>query len=136
MLAMMLLILLGIVFIVTSKVRKIKLFRGHLFSNITTVMLFLSDTQSYIWVDLCKIAGSIHLFRIRKRVTSGCIKFKKKWIWDVLEIEWKEVRVTLNGNEIYLPTWIIIPFRDKFGVRQLIRKQPLILHVMLKQGKT
>ena len=88
-LAMLLLILLGMIFIVTSKVRKFNLFRGHMFSNITKVMLFISDIQSYVPVDLCKIAGSIHLCRIRGRLTPECIKFKRNWIWDVLEIEWK-----------------------------------------------
>ena len=126
MLAILLLILLGIIFDVISKVRKSNLFRGHMFSNITKVMLFILDTQSYVPADLCKIAGSIHLFRIRGRLTPECIKFKKNCIWHALEIDWKEVRVTSNGNEINLPTSVIILFRDKFRVRQLIRRQPLL----------
>ena len=44
--------------------------------------------------------------------------------------------MTLNGNEINLPSSIIKPFRDKFRARKLLRKQPLLFHVMLKQGKT
>ena len=64
--ALLLLILLGIVFIVTNNIRKSNLLRGHLFSNITKVMLFMSDTQSYLPVILCKIAGGIHLFRMRE----------------------------------------------------------------------
>ena len=99
-------------------------------------MLFILDAQSYVPVNLCKIAGSIHLFRLRERLTPDCINFKRNWIWDVLEIDWKEVRVTLNGNEVNLPTSVMMPFRDKFVTRCLITKQPLLLHVMLKQGKT
>ena len=67
-------------------------------------MLFISDSQSYVPVNLCKIAGSIHLVRIRGRLTPECINFKINQIWDVFEIDWKEVRVTLNGNELNLPT--------------------------------
>ena len=44
--------------------------------------------------------------------------------------------MTLNGNEMNLPSSVILPFRDKFRVRKFIRKQLLLLHVMLKQGKT
>ena len=44
--------------------------------------------------------------------------------------------MTLKGNEINLPTSVILPFKDKFRARKLIRKQPLLLHVMLKQGET
>ena len=57
-------------------------------------------------------------------------------IWVVLEIDWREVKVTLNGNEINLPTSVILQSRDKFRARILIGKQPLLLHVMLKWGKT
>ena len=76
------------------------------------------------------------LIRIRGRLTAECTNFKRNLIWDVLEIDWKEVRVTLNGNEINLPTSFVIPFRDRFGIRCIITKQPLLLHIMLKQGKT
>ena len=42
----------------------------------------------------------------------------------------------LNENEINLPNSVIFPFREKFRVRKLIRKQLLLLHVMLKEGNT
>ena len=87
-------------------------------------------------ITLCKIAGSIHLFKNRGRLTPENIKLKKNWIWDVLEIAWKEVSVTLNGNKIKLPSSLILLFRDKFRARKLLRKQLLLLHMMLKQGKT
>ena len=80
--------------------QKINLLQGHLFSNITKLMLFILDSQPYVLVNLCIIAGSIHLFRIRVRLTPEGINFKRKWIWYVLEIDLKEVRVTLNGNEV------------------------------------
>ena len=92
--------------------------------------------QSYVPINLCKIAGSLHLFKIRGRLTPENIKFKKSWIWHVLEIDWKEVNMTLNGNKINLPMSVNLPFRDKFRARKLIRKQPLLLHMMLKQVKT
>ena len=44
--------------------------------------------------------------------------------------------MTLNENEVNLPRSVIVPLRDKFRVRKLIRKQLLLLHVMLKQGET
>ena len=31
---------------------------------------------------------------------------------------------------------MIIPFRDKFKIRQVIGSRPLLLHLMLKQGQT
>ena len=88
--AMMLLTLLGIMFMVTSKVRKLTLLRGHLFSNVVKVMVFVSDDQSYVLVKLCKVARSIHLFKLMGKLTTGSVTFKRNWIWDILEIDWRE----------------------------------------------
>ena len=98
-------------------------------------MLFISNTRSYGPIKLCIIAGSIHLFRIRGRLIIEHVRFKRNSIWDVLKIDWSDISMTLNGNEINLPSSVVIPFRDKFRTRKLLRKQPLLLHVMLKQGK-
>ena len=53
-----------------------------------------------------------------------------------MEIDWQLVMVTLSGNAINLPGSVIIPFRDKFKIRQIIKSRPLLLHIMLKQGQT
>ena len=133
---MLLVILLGMIYLVNKRMKKSSLFGGCLFSNVTNVMLFISNTQSYVPIYLCKIAGSIHLFKIRGRLTPENIKFQKNWIWDVLEIDWKEVNMTLNRNKIKLPMSVILPFRDMFRARKLLRKQLLLLHMLLRQGKT
>ena len=98
-------------------------------------MLFISNTRSYIPIQLCRIAGSIHLFRIRGRLTRENVRFKRNWIWDIMEIDWSDISMTLNGNEINVLSSVVIPFRDKFRARKPLRKQPLLFHVMLKQGK-
>ena len=119
-----------------NKIRKSCLFKGCLFSNVTKVMLFTSNTTNYIPIKLCRIAESIRLFRIRGRLTIENVRFKGNWIWDVLEIDWHNVGMMLNRNDIDLPSSVVIPLRDKFQARKLIRRQPLFFHVMLKQGKT
>ena len=80
-------------------------------------MIFISDVQNYISVELCKTAGSIHLFKISGMLKAGNIKLNKNYLWDTLEIEWKEVTVTLNGNKIDLPRVVIIKLQDKFKIR-------------------
>ena len=101
---MLLIILLGMIYLVTNKIKKSNLFGGCLFSNITKVKLLISNMQSYVPVNLCKIAGSIPLFKIRGRLTPENIKCKKNWIWNVIEIDWKVVNMTLNINDINLPS--------------------------------
>ena len=61
---------------------------------------------------------------------------KRKLLWDIIEKDWKEVNMTLNGNRVHLPTSVIIPLRDNFKIRSIIKREPLLLHIMLKQGMT
>ena len=69
---------------------------GHFISNATKVMLFISDAQSSVPVRLCKVAGSIHLFKLMEKLTPDCVTLKRNWIWDVLELDWNGVSVTLH----------------------------------------
>ena len=62
---MLTIITLGMLYLVTSKLRKSSFFKGRLFSNNTNILLFISNTYSYIPLKLCRVARSIHLFRIR-----------------------------------------------------------------------
>ena len=133
---MLIIITLGMLYLVTNKIRKTSFCKGRLFSNNTKILLFLSNAHSYVPVKLRRIAGSIHLFRIKGRLKPENVKLKKNWIWDVLEIDWSDVRITLNDNEIRLPRSVIIPFREKYRARKLLRKHPLLFYIMLKQGKT
>ena len=55
-------------------------------------------------------------------------------VWDILDINWRNI--TVNRKVINLPGSVIVPFRDNFKIRQMIRSRPLLLHLMLKQGQT
>ena len=90
----------------------------------------------YIPIKLCRVARSIHLFRIRGKLTPENVKLKKNWIWDVLEIDWLNVSITLNENEVGLRSSLIIPFKERYRTRRLLRKDPLLFYIMLKQDKT
>ena len=133
---MLIIITLGMLYLGTNKIRKSSLFKGHLFSNNTRILLFVSNTHSYIHIKLCRVAVSIHLFRIRGRLNPENVKLKKNQIWDVLEIDWSNISITLNDNEIDLPSSAIIPFKERYRARRLLRKHLLLFYVMLKQGKT
>ena len=115
------------------QVRRIKLCRGQLFSNAVKIMLFIPDVQYYVPRKLCKTAGSIHLFKIRRILTPDKVKLKEHYIWDILDIDWKEVKVTFNGKAINLLKSVTIILWDKFKVRHMMESQPLLFHLMLKQ---
>ena len=107
-----------------------------MFSNEVKIMIFISDVQYYIPIKLGKTAGSIHLFKIIGMLKPENIKLNKNYIWDTLEIDWKEVSVTFNDNKINLPGVVIIKLQGKIKIRCLVKKEPLLLHLMFKQGIT
>ena len=135
MMGMLIIITLGMLYLVTNKLRKTSFCKGCLFSNNTKILLFVSNAHSYVPIKLCRVAGSIHLFGIKGRLNPENVKLKKNWIWDVLEIDWSNVSITLNDNEINLPRSMMIPFKERYRARKLLRKHPLLFYIMLKQGK-
>ena len=129
-------ILLCILFLTIEKLYRMPIFRKYHYSNTIKIMLFISDIKSYVPLKLCKTSGSIHLFNLTGSINKENITLHKNTLWDIMEVDWRPVTITLSGNIINLPGSVIIPFRDKFKIRQIIKSRPLLLHLMLEQGQT
>ena len=128
--------ILGLVMVAILHYRKSKLYRGCMFSNIVKIMIFFSDVQYCVSIKLCKTAGSIHLFTIIGMLKPENIKLYQNYVWDTLEIDWKEFSVTFNDNKIILPRVATIKLKDKIKIRCLMKKESLLFHIRLKQGIT
>ena len=128
--------ILGLVMVKILHYRKSKCCRGCMFSDAVKIMIFISDVQNYIPIKLCKTAGSIHLFKITGTLKAENIKLNKNYIRNMLEIDKKKVTVTFNENKINLPRVVTIKLQDKIKVRCLMNREPLLFHLMLKQGLT
>ena len=63
-------------------------------------MSFISDEQYYVPIKLYRMVGSIYLFKITGTLVPENVKLKQNFIWDIIEIDWKEVNVTLNKNKV------------------------------------
>ena len=126
--------ILSLIIVTFLHYRKSRFCKGHRFSIVVKITIFISDVQNYAPIKLCKTAGSIHLFTIIGTLKVKNIKLNKNYLWDTLEIDWKEVTVTFNGNMIDLPKVVIIKLQDKIKVRRLMNRVPLLFHLMLKQG--
>ena len=124
----------GLLIFAMLQVSRIKLCRGQLFSNAVKVMLFISDVQNYVPKKLCITTGSIHLFKITGILTPDKVNLNKHYIWDILEVDWKGFKVTFHGKVINLPKSVTIKFPDKCKFRNMMESQPLLIHLMIKQG--
>ena len=105
--------LLSLLIVTFLHYRKLRLCKGYKFSNEVKIMLFISDIQNDMPIKLCKTAGSIHFFKIKGALKSRDVKVTRNYLWDTLEIDWKEVTVTFNDNKIELPKIIAIKIQDK-----------------------
>ena len=74
---MLIIITLGMLYLVTNKIRKTSFCKGCLFSNNTKILLFVSNAHSYVPIKLCRVARSIHLFQIKGRLNPENVKLKK-----------------------------------------------------------
>ena len=84
---MLCLSILDLVIFIILKSRRLKLFRGHLFSNTVKIMLFISDTHYYVPIKLCRMVGNIHLFKITGMLTPKNVKQKRNILQDVIELD-------------------------------------------------
>ena len=60
-----------------------------------------------------------HLFKIIGALKAKDIKLNKNYLWDTLEINWKEVTVTFNDNKIDLPKVVVIKLQDKIKNKKI-----------------
>ena len=81
------------------------------------IKLFIADTQLYVPLDLNKIAGNVRLFKFTGALLLENVTLKKNWIWDILEVDWSDVRVTLNEKKIHLPFSLVIQLAYKLKTR-------------------
>ena len=76
------------ILLVLAKLKKSKVFQGHIFTIMVKIKLFLANTQSYVTLELNSAAGNVHLFKLSGALAVEKFTLRKNWIWDVLEINW------------------------------------------------
>ena len=115
--------LLSMAIVILLHYRKSKFCRGHRFSNIVKIVLFISDVQHYIPIKLCKTSRSLHLFKITGTLTSEDIKLNKNYLWDTFEINWDKIKLSFNNNEMKLPELVLIKIQDKIRIRRMMSRE-------------
>ena len=125
------------ILLVLAKLKKSKVFQGHIVTNMVKIKLFLANTQSYVPLELNSAAGNVHLFKLSDALTVEKFTLRKNWIWDVLEIDWDNTCVTLNEREINTPGTLTIPLVYKLKIRKLfMERNSMHVYIMLKHRKS
>ena len=84
-------------------------------------MLLLSAVQYYVPLKIGRTAGSIYLFEITGNWPLEHAKLRFNILWDILDLECNEVSMTLHKVKIELLTSFMMPFKDKFKVRRILK---------------
>ena len=89
---------------------KMPFFRKHQYSNTIKVLVFISNIKSCVPIKLCKTTGSVCSFKLMGSLQKEDIMLHRNKVWDILEIDWKNVTLMVNGNVVNLPGSMILPF--------------------------
>ena len=83
---LMVLNLIIVILMALVKLKRSRIFQGHFCSHVVKIKLFIADTESYVPLELKKLAGNVHLFKMTGTLLLNNVTLKKNWIWDVLEV--------------------------------------------------
>ena len=65
---------------ILAKIKKSRICQGYFFSNMVKIKLFIADTESYVPLELNKLARNVHLFKFTCALLLENITLKKNWI--------------------------------------------------------
>ena len=69
-----------VILMILVKLKKSRIFQGHFFSNMVKVKLFIADTESYVPLELNKLARNVHLIKLTGILLLDNVTLKKNWI--------------------------------------------------------
>ena len=99
-------------------------------------MLFFSDVKQYIPVKFPDVQSG-RKYSFISDIWTANLKpnhFRKKPHMGCYQDGMGRSLLTLNGAIVQLSISVKIPLRDKYRLRHMISKRPLLLHVMLRWG--
>ena len=126
--------ILGLAFVIMHHCRKGNLCRGYLYSNTFVIKLVLCGKMYYIPLKLRTMAGQLHKIKAVNMLQPCQVKLLKHVLWDVIMIDWQQVKITYNGEKINMPSTIIVPLKDKIRTRWIFRGK-LEINLAVCQGR-
>ena len=76
----------------------------------------------------------MQMYRIENPIPTTSLSYHKHCLWDSFIVDWKLMKMYVNGTPIHLPSSLTVPLRDKIKTRRMMTKDTLDLQFMIKQG--
>ena len=87
----------------------------------------------YSPLKICPLRGHLQNYKIEDSVTDLEFKLNKNWIYDTVNISWRDIQVLENQIPIKLPKIVSVPLRHKIKNRRMMSFDWDVQY-MVKQG--
>lgn len=116
---------------------KLNWWRGTRFERTSTVYLFLCKGCYFVPVKILRTTAGLHVISSIGELGSDNLSLSKNLIWDVMNVDWSTIVVTIKDRPTLLPRSIPLLLKDKIRVRRMFSsKEVMKVHLMALQGKT
>ena len=116
--------------------RKFTLCKGYRYKRACKMYIFLSHTSYFVPIKLKVTGGHLHLYTLSKLFHHEQFSLYKNYLWDTININWKDVILKVANKTISLPTVITVPLIYKIRTRLIFHKENKVAHFMIQKGKT
>ena len=62
-------------------------------------MIFVSDIHRFVPIQISKVSGDINLFKLRGTLNPDLLLLGKNYIWDILDINWSQIKILINNKK-------------------------------------
>ena len=114
--------------------RQLTWLRGYKYSRACTLYIFLYNCHFYVPLKIKRLAGHMQMYHIENPIPTTSLSYHKHCLWDSFIVDWKLMKMYVNGTPIHLPSSLTVPLRDKIKTRCMMAKDTLDLQFMIKQG--
>ena len=124
----------GILVYIYKNCRRLELLRGFKYHNHCDLYLFLCHDCYYVPLKVRQTDGHLHMFTMTSPLCPNSVTLQKHLAWDVLHIEWHNVRILQGEQTVALPRSLTVPLTDKLRVRRIFSEPHKSFYMMVKQG--
>ena len=119
---------------ICSHCRQLTWLCGYKYSRACTIYIFLYNCHFYVPLKIKHLAGHMQMYCIENPIPTTSLSYHKHCLWDSFVVDWKQMKMYVNGTPVHLPSSLTMPLRDKIKTRRMMTKDTLDLQFMIKQG--
>ena len=135
---MLLAIILTLIYLtyIFNHLKQLAIWKPLNYRNRCDIYIFLCTRENYVAARIRSIPGQVPKFSINGPLPSHKISLEKRYIWDILHVDWNETMIRHGDTFVHMPTSFTVPILDKIRIRKIIEDKDSIANsfpLMLNQ---